>query len=59
MTLAPPDPVDSLVARLVDHHGFAPPRAVVILRRAALRKGVTLDVLAARATSVAPTATVV
>lgn len=42
------DPVDHLVDQLVDRHGITSRDAVTVLRRAARRKGVTLDVLAAR-----------
>lgn len=38
------DPVD----HLVDRHGITSRDAVTVLRRAARRKGVTLDALAAR-----------
>lgn len=43
-----PDPVDSLVDHLVHRHHITPRDALVLLRRAARRKGVSLDVLAAR-----------
>jgi hypothetical protein len=43
-----PDPVDSLVDDLVHRHHITPRDALVLLRRAARRKGVTLDVLAVR-----------
>lgn len=48
MALAPPDPVDSLVDHLVNRHRITAADALVLLRRAAGRKGVSLDVLAHR-----------
>lgn len=47
MAPTPPDPVESLVDHLIRRHGITPRDALVLLRRAAHRKDVTLDVLAA------------
>jgi hypothetical protein len=47
-TSTTPRPVDLLVDRLVHRHALTPRAALDLLRRAALRKGTTLDVLVAR-----------
>jgi hypothetical protein len=43
-----PDPVDEVVDMLVDRHEITPRVAIDVLRRAAGRKGVSLDILASR-----------
>jgi hypothetical protein len=51
-----PDPVDHLVDQLIARHHITPRVADALLRRAARRKGVTLDALAARIVHGAPAA---